>query len=144
VGGLEAAFAADDRARFRGEPPRRQAIVSKDLAVPASYRADDAVGFYLQPVPDGAWENTVTVRSTRAARMYEPGTWITRVSPTPLLMIVALNDTITVTDIALAAYERALEPKKLELIDGGHFDPYQRRFEQASAAASAWFRRYLH
>ncbi len=29
------------------EPPRRQAIVSDDPAVPASYRAPDAVGFYL-------------------------------------------------------------------------------------------------
>jgi fermentation-respiration switch protein FrsA (DUF1100 family) len=58
-------------------------------------------------------------------------------------MIVALNDTITVTDLALAAYERALEPKKLALIPGGHFDPYLSNFEQASAAARAWFRSHL-
>jgi fermentation-respiration switch protein FrsA (DUF1100 family) len=48
--------------------------------------------------------------------MYEPGIWARRVSPTPLLMVVALNDTITMTDLALAAYERALEPKKLVTI----------------------------
>jgi uncharacterized protein len=39
-------------------------------------------------------------------------------------MVVGLSDTVTPTDLALAAYERALEPKKLQLIPGGHFDPY--------------------
>ena len=36
---LEQAFNDDERARFRGEPIRYQAIVSKDPTVPASYRA---------------------------------------------------------------------------------------------------------
>jgi fermentation-respiration switch protein FrsA (DUF1100 family) len=56
--------------------------------------------------------------------MYEPGVWVGRVSPTPLLMVVALNDTITVTDLALAAYERALESKRLQFVPGGDFDAY--------------------
>jgi len=143
VSALEEAFAEDERAQLRGEPPRRQAIVSADASVPASYRAKDAIEFYLQPVPEGVWENSVTVRSTRAARMYEPGTWISRVSPTPLLMIVALRDPMTGTDLALAAYERALEPKRLALIQGGHFDPYTARFEESSSAALNWFREHL-
>jgi fermentation-respiration switch protein FrsA (DUF1100 family) len=65
----------------------------------------------------------IILRTPQAARMYEPGIWVPRVSPTPLLMVVALSDTVTVTDLALAAYERALEPKKLQLMSGGHFDP---------------------
>ena len=73
----------------------------------------------------------MTLRSTRAARMYEPGTWIARVSPTPLLMVVGLHDTITLTDLALGAYEAALQPKKLVTIDGGHFDPYLTRFARS-------------
>lgn len=140
---IEDAFTADERAQARGAPPLRQAIVSVDPAIPASYRAKDAIEFYLQPLPDGAWENSVTVRSTRAARMYEPGTWITRVSPTPLLMIVALQDTITLTDLELAAYERALEPKRLVTIPGSHFDPYTTKFDQSSNAALDWFKEHL-
>src|SRR3984893_2756431 len=140
---LENAFSEDERAQLRGEPPRRQLIVSADPSLPASYRSKDAIDFYLQPIPPGIWENTVTSRSTRAARMYEPGIWIPRVSPTPLLMVVALNDTITVTDLALAAYERALEPKKLVTIPGGHFDPYLGQFLTSSAAAVASFREHL-
>ncbi|MFD8999564.1 alpha/beta hydrolase [Streptomyces sp. NPDC059582] len=143
VAGLEESFAEDERARSRGEAPRTLAVVSGDQAVAASYRAQSAIDFYLQPKPDGVWENKVTVRSTRAARMYEPGTWVTRVSPTPLLMVVALDDTVTVTDLALAAYERALEPKRLQLLPGGHFDPYTTHFDQSSAAALAWFREHL-
>jgi pimeloyl-ACP methyl ester carboxylesterase len=140
---VEEAFSADERAQLHGEPPRRQAIVSTDPTVPAAYRTADAVGFYLQPLPDGTWENSITVRSTRAARMYEPGTWIARVSPTPLLMIVATHDTVTPTDLALDAYQRAHPPKQLSLIPGGHFEPYLSQFPQASSGAVAWFQHHL-
>jgi dienelactone hydrolase len=143
VAALEEAFAEDERAQARGDAPRYQAIVNANPTVPASYRGQDAIDFYLQPIREGIWENKVTVRSTRAARMYEPGAWIGRVSPTPLLMVVALEDTITVTNLALDAYERALQPKRLELVPGGHFDPYLARFSQTSRAALDWFREHL-
>lgn len=140
---IEEMFAEDDRSQLRGEPPRRQAIVSADPTIAAAYRASDAIDFYMQPVPDGAWENNVTVRSTRAARMYEPGHWIARVSPTPLLMVAATRDTITLTDLELAAYERALQPKRLVTLEGGHFDPYLGGFKVSSMAAVEWFRQHL-
>jgi fermentation-respiration switch protein FrsA (DUF1100 family) len=140
---LEHAFNEDERAQLRGEPPRRQAVVSGDPSVPAAYRSQDAIDFYLQPVPAGLWENEITLRSTRAARMYEPGLWIARVSPTPLLLVVARDDKLTVADLALAAYERALEPKRLALIPGGHFAPYLDQFPLAAAAATGWFREHL-
>src|ERR1700726_696726 len=92
---LEAALNDDERSQARGEPPRRQAIVSADHGVPAAYRTKDAIDFYLQPLGAGPrWENFVTVRSTRLARMYEPGVWVSRIAPTPLLMVVATHDTI--------------------------------------------------
>lgn len=143
VAALEARFAADERAQFRGEPPAVQAVVGDDPAVAAAYRSADAIAFYTQPVPEGVWDNVMTVRSSRAARMYEPGTWIERVSPTPLLMVVGLQDTVTMADLALAAYERALAPKKLVTIAGGHFEPYLDRFDQAGGAALDWFTQHL-
>jgi fermentation-respiration switch protein FrsA (DUF1100 family) len=75
--------------------------------------------------------------------MYEPGQWIARVSPTPLLMVAATHDTITLTDLELAAYEHALQPKRLVTISGGHFDPYLSQFGRASRAAIDWFREHL-
>lgn len=117
--------------------------MSDDPAILASNRSKDALEFYLQPTPPGIWENSVTIRSTRAARMYEPGIWVPRVSLTPLRMVVALSDTITVTDLALAAYQRTLEPKKLQLIPGGHFAPYLDQFPLAVGAATEWFSEHL-
>jgi uncharacterized protein len=144
VAALEASFIDDDRRQFAGEAPATQLVVSAESAMPAAYHSPDAVAFYNQPVPEGVhWHNQVTVRSTRAARMYEPGQWVSRVSPTPLLMIVGLNDTITLADTGLAAYERALQPKKLVTIPGGHFDPYLSRFDQSSSAARDWFLEHL-
>jgi uncharacterized protein len=144
VTALELLFDDDERAQFRGESPRRQQVVGDDPSVSASYRSRDAISFYLQPLPPGAWTNDVTVRSGRLARMYEPGAWIGRVSPSPLLMtIVALADHITLTALELRAYEQALEPKRLVTIEGGHFDPYLRQFAVASAAAVSWFHQHL-
>jgi dienelactone hydrolase len=143
VAALEASFIDEDRRQFRGEPPATQAVVSADSAVSASYRAAEAIAFYSQSVPEGVWQNIVTVRSTRAARMYEPGVWVSRVSPTPLMMIVALVDTITITELALAAYERALRPKRLVTIPGGHFAPYLSGVAESSSAACAWFIEHL-
>ena len=75
--------------------------------------------------------------------MYEPGHWAARVAPTPLLIIVALADNITLTDLQLRAYEQMLEPKKLVTIDGGHFDPYLGQFAATSTAAVCWFSQHL-
>ncbi|WP_413101385.1 alpha/beta hydrolase [Streptomyces sp. Inha503] len=144
IAALEAALDSDERAQAAGEAPRTQALASADPAVAASYRAQDAVDFYLQELPEGTrWDNSVTVRSTRKARTYEPGVLVDRVSPTPLLMIVGLRDTVTLTDTGLAAYNRALEPKRLVTIPGGHFAPYTTEFARASAAAIAFFREHL-
>ena len=144
VAALEGALNDDERAQLRGEPPRCQAIVNADSAVPAAYRTKEAIDFYLQPLGEGTkWENAVTARSTQLARMYEPGAWVSRVSPTPLLMVVASHDAITLTDLALAAYERALEPKRLVVISGGHFAPYLSEFHISSDAAIDWFRQHL-
>jgi fermentation-respiration switch protein FrsA (DUF1100 family) len=140
---LEAAFADDERAALRGEPRRRMAVVSGDPAVPAVYRSPDTIAFYLQEAARQSWTNDVTLRSTRAARAYEPGVWAPRVSPTPLLMLVALRDTITVTDLALSAYEAALQPKRLVTIEGGHFVPYAEAFDIAGKAAVDWFVEHL-
>jgi len=36
-----------------------------------------------------------------------------------------------------------VEPKRLVMIDGGHFDPYQVAFETSSSAAIGWFNAHL-
>ncbi|MHA6729498.1 alpha/beta hydrolase [Devosia sp. A369] len=132
-----------DRSYFRTGTLARMAVVDSSSQMPAAYRSEDAQAFYMQPLDGAEWENSMTVRSVRAARMYEPGLFVAAVSPTPLLMIVAERDRMTPTDLALAAYERALAPKELTLIRGGHFSPYLEEFKSASEAALTWFTRHL-
>ena len=89
------------------------------------------------------WENKVTLRSMLWARMYAPGDFVERVSPTPLLMVVADHDHTATTDLALKAHERALEPKLLVMTKGGYFDSYLGGFEIASCAAIDWFETHV-
>jgi fermentation-respiration switch protein FrsA (DUF1100 family) len=141
---LEAFLTDDERSRFKGEPINYMAVVAKDKSQRAAYYAPEVIDFYLQSLPENKWENKVTIRSAYWSRMYEPGAFMSLISPTPLLMIVADNDRVTLTDVELAAYERALQPKQLQLIKGGHFDPYLKQFEEAAGAALAWFNQYLN
>lgn len=139
---VDEALAQDDKAQLNGGPGY-QALVSTDPEVPAAYRSKDAVDFMLRPVPEGAWENKVTLRSSQFARMYEPGAFITRVSPKPLMLILAQQDETTPTDLALAAYARAPEPKRLVMVPGVHYDIYVAQRHAAIAAATEWFREHL-
>jgi fermentation-respiration switch protein FrsA (DUF1100 family) len=142
---LQEFFSEDERAQLRGEPPKRQWVVSLDTTQRAAYRSQDMIDYHAAyAIPEGVEHaDTITVRSSRLAQMYEPGLWIPRIGPKPLLMVVARNDVITPTDLALAAFERAVEPKRLELIDRGHFDSYRSEFEASSCAARDWFIEHL-
>ena len=66
-----------------------------------------------------------------------------RVSPTPLLMIVPLDDTMTPTEDALGAYERAGHPKRLVTVPGTHYAVYAEQFERTSREARDWFVAHL-
>jgi cephalosporin-C deacetylase-like acetyl esterase len=143
VPSLTAAFAADRVQRMLGEPPVLRKVVGASNEYPV-FSAADAVYWFLEGAKLApAWKNEVTLRTLEWARAYEPGVHIAHISPTPLLMIVALNDTITDTDLQLEAFNRALEPKRLVTIPGGHFDPYVVRFAEASGAAVDWFAAHL-
>lgn len=76
---------------------------------------------------------------------YDPAGSIHLISPTPLLMVVGAEDTLTPTDMAIAAYERAREPKSLVVMEGGkHFDAYtEPGLSQSAPPAVEWFERHL-
>ena len=85
----------------------------------------------------------MTLRSAEMFMEYEPGSYVGFISPTPLMMVVALGDHLTVADQALAAYERALASKRLVTLPSGHFDAYVAGFDAASRAATEWFVHHL-
>jgi hypothetical protein len=53
------------------------------------------------------------------------------------------TDVVCPTDLALAAFNRAGEPKRLELHPGGHFSAYTDQFDRAAKAATGWFTHHL-
>lgn len=144
--GLQQMFNDDRRRRFAGEKPAMIPVVS-----------EDPMGACVLPTPDSwkwfteterlrapSWKNEVTLRSVEMFIEYEPGVYIGHVSPTPLLLVVAREDHLTVVDEALAAYNQALEPKRLAILPSGHFEAYTGPgFELASRAASEWFSEHL-
>ena len=139
-------FDADREARFRGEPPARIAVVSDDPNVPCGLPTADSYQWFTETGRSRApaWKNETTLRTVEMFTEYEPGAYIDKIAPTPLLMVAAARDHLTVVDHALEAYNRALEPKRLEILPGGHFEAYTGPgFEQASAAARDWFRAHL-
>ena len=57
------------------------------------------------------WRNEVTLRSVEMLMEYEPSAYLERISPTPLLMVVAAGD-LTPADLALEAYQQAAEAEE--------------------------------
>lgn len=59
-------------------------------------------------------------------------------------MVVAANDVLTPVDLAVEAYSRALEPKKLQMLPGGHFEGYSGpNFETSVAVQVDFLREHL-
>ena len=77
-------------------------VVAEDPAAPCALPTPDSWAWFtatgLERAP--AWRNEVTLRSVELFTAYEPGAWLPLVSPTPLLMVVALGDHLTVADLA--------------------------------------------
>jgi uncharacterized protein len=146
IAAVRGQFDADREARFAGRPPAMMAVVSDDPAVPAALPTADSYAWFTETgrTRAPAWRNQTTLRTVEMFTEYEPGAYIDKVAPTPLLMVVAREDHLTVVDQALAAYNQALEPKRLEILPGGHFDAYTGPdFELSSAAARDWLVRHL-
>jgi alpha-beta hydrolase superfamily lysophospholipase len=92
--------------------------------------------------PDARWRNQVTLAGMSAG--WDPGVCVEHIAPTPLLMVVATEDRLAETEIARASFARAREPKRLEMVEGHHFVPYDPpAFEQAAGAARDFFALHL-
>ena len=131
---LQARFAEDRDARYRGEPPR--------VTRPA--RPGDQTWEWVSAIgAENRYPKEITQRSLENLGGYEPAGFIARIAPTPLLMILATEDTQTPYAGQRAAFELAGEPRQLLLLDGRHYDPYTTLFTPAAEAARDWFLRHL-
>jgi len=141
-----AAFDADREARYKGEPPGTLPVVSEDPSVPCALPTEDSLKFFKEVHESRApsWRNEVTLKSIEMFWEYEPGWYISRICPTPFMLAVAAGDHLVPVDLACEAFEQALEPKKLIVLPGGHFDAYTGEpFKVNSAAQRDWFVQHL-
>lgn len=149
--GQRDAWEADRRERYKGKPPKMVPMVVDPAAGgAASHASADAWDFFTgknAPEEDKwrfkKWCNEITLRSLEMYSEYEPGAFIERIAPTPLLMVLGDADVVCPIDLGLAAFNRAGEPKRLELYPGGHFSAYTDQFERAAKAATDWFAEHL-
>jgi hypothetical protein len=136
-------LAADRQARARGEAPMMLPVVDPDPLAQSALPTPDSYAFF-HPYEGGPFVNEVTLRTLELFQGYEPGEYLKRISPTPLLMVVAPEDRLAPGEWACAAFETAAHPKKLVLVPGGHFDAYAGEgFEISSGAARDWFAEHL-
>jgi fermentation-respiration switch protein FrsA (DUF1100 family) len=146
LNGLRQAFEADRMARFQGEPPQRLPVVPAEPNGAAILVHEPARVFFMNMVDRApTWKNEATLRSAEFFVDYEPLPFLSQIGPTPLLMVLTTQDTIVPTDIALKAYnQNALEPKKLVMVPGEHFDIYSGEgFDISSQAELEWFQKWL-
>ncbi|AKU09820.1 alpha/beta hydrolase [Haloferax gibbonsii] len=145
MGQFQDQFDQDRLARFQGEDPAMVPVVSEDLMGDAALPTQDSYEWFTETKEERApnWENQVTLKTVEMLSEYSPIDYIHRISPTPMLMIIAEGDHLAVADKAFEAYEEALEPKKLVTLDGGHFGAYVEEFETSSGAARDWFVEHL-
>lgn len=72
-----------------------------------------------------AYEKMATLQSLFHAIGHEPRVAIKRITPRPILFVIAEHDSTIPSDTQLQVYNEAPEPKRLHIIKGaGHFDPY--------------------
>lgn len=134
-------FDQDRMNRFQGEDPMMVPVVSEDLQGDAALPTQTSYEWFTESKEERApnWENQVTLKTIELMSEYAPIDYVKRISPTPLLMIIADNDQLAVADKAFETYQEAHEPKKLVTIDGGHFGAYVEKFEETSTPATNWF-----
>jgi hypothetical protein len=90
------------------------------------------------------WKNEQTLHSVEMYGEYDPEENIENISPCPLLMIVADNDTVTFTEDEIELFEkRAGEPKKLVKFNGDHFSAHKEQFQLTAKVTNEWFIKYL-
>ena len=67
------------------------------------------------------------------------------ISPTPLLMVLAEQDSLIPVELARAAFERVGDPKSLQVIPCGHFEIYDTEpwFSKAVGSMVEWYTEYL-
>lgn len=136
---------------MRGENPGVIPVVTDDAHGVSALPGAEAYEFFeghRQRRASG-WVNQVTIKrfhlqrytnnSVEVGSSHNPRPFIPLIAPTPLLLTVTAADTMTPTDLQLAAFSEAREPKQLQLLPGDHFEVYSGPLFEKNASTQAEF-----
>ena len=138
-------LAADRVQRFDGGASNYIKVVGLQGEVSALGAPDayEAVTRNAAEAPN--WINKVTLGSLEIYIEYLPTASIELISPTPLMMVLAENDSLIPVELARAAFDRAGDPKELHTSPCGHFEVYEAEpwFSNAVGRMVDWYVKYL-
>ncbi|PPJ58573.1 hypothetical protein CBER1_06675 [Cercospora berteroae] len=144
------AFEEDRKARYTGsdKPIARIPVISSDPNGIASLAAPEAYAYFSKYEksnnPSSTWVNDMTLRTSYLAFSHEAQGYVQYISPRPLLMLVMDRDAQAMPELALETYEKAREPKELQMLKGGHFDLFgEGNFERAVEKQIDFLRRWV-
>jgi dienelactone hydrolase len=141
---LQSYFQSDRKNRFAGGSPVMIPVVSDNPEELCAVFGPDPFQFVQDITPIApSYINQVTLRSLEMLLEYEPGVYISRISPTPLLLIMAKEDKHVKNDLMENLFTKAAEPKQLIKLEGHHFSVYIERFKESSSHALEWFKIHL-
>jgi alpha-beta hydrolase superfamily lysophospholipase len=142
---LGKALNADRVAIVSGLPPVRLVQTSIDPADGALAADEDTYSWMTEESKATPhWVNQLTFQTVDRLLEFEPGDYLPRFGPRPVLLMVVDGDTINPPEFAVDAFERVEGPKKLiRLAGGGHYSIYREHFTAVTEAARDWFRVHL-
>lgn len=122
--GLLGSLADDQAVREAGGAGAAIPVVNEP-GQPAFLAASDAHHWFTETAKSApAWQNTISLESIGRVAEYVPDAFIELIAPRPLLMQAATKDSVIPINLARQAFHRAGDPKRLEVYECGHFDPY--------------------
>jgi dienelactone hydrolase len=139
-------LAQDHETRNAGQPGGEIPVVAPEGEPSVLATADSYAWFQSSGARDAPnWLNSTSLESVARLAEYWPAAFIDLISPKPLLIQAASQDTLIPIDQVRAAFARAGEPKKMVEFAGGHFDLYPGEpfHEPALANAVGWFTTHL-
>lgn len=136
---IQRKYAADAKARATGKLPGMTPVVTADPEKSAVMKEPEAYQYFTQ-LPQ--WQNQVTLHSVELSGNSAPINVVSKIK-IPVLFIIADNDTICLTSLALSAYEKLTTLKKCIRVKGHHFSVYDEHFELCAKEAGKWFKENL-
>jgi fermentation-respiration switch protein FrsA (DUF1100 family) len=145
--GLQALIKMDRVQRVSGKPSDLMPINGPDgsMALLPGQEGLDRANRQAKMHPNVV--RNITLSSLEQLNAWAPAAHIKKISPVPLLIILAMQDQLTPPDLAQEYFEMAAEPKQMLELDCEHYDVYPEENEhwaaQAISAATGWFDKHL-